>query len=126
MPIISPNSGLATWFRHTFMDGIFAYLPFSVLQSMIVFTEIGIGLAIFGGLFTWWAAAISIIMCFLFTFTGMFTWSQAWFIFAAIVMLGGAGRGFGLDYWLVPFFKKRWNTTKLARRSHLYADDPTR
>ena len=108
------------------MDGIFAYLPFPILQSMIVVMEIGIGLAIFGGLFTWWAAAASIAMCFLFIFTGIFTWSQAWFIFAAIVMLGGAGRGFGLDYWSVPFFKKAWSATKFARRSYLYADDPAR
>ncbi|MGO8694927.1 MAG: FAD-dependent oxidoreductase [Rectinemataceae bacterium] len=126
LPIISPNSGFAIWFRHTFMDGIFAYLSFPIFQSMIVVMEIAIGLAIFGGFFTWWAAAASIVMCFVFTFTGMFIWSQAWFIFAAVVMLGGAGRGFGLDYWSVPFFKRMWGATKFARRFHLYADDPTR
>lgn len=108
------------------MDGIFAYLSFPIFQSMIVVMEIAIGLAIFGGFFTWWAAAASIVMCFVFTFTGMFIWSQAWFIFAAVVMLGGAGRGFGLDYWSVPFFKRMWGATKFARRFHLYADDPTR
>ncbi|HTX71821.1 MAG TPA: NAD(P)/FAD-dependent oxidoreductase [Rectinemataceae bacterium] len=126
LPIISPNSGFATWIRHTFMDGVFAYIPYTLLQIMIVFMEVGIGLALCGGFFTWWAAAASLAMCIIFTITGMFTWSQAWFIFAAIVMLGGAGRGFGLDYWSVPFFKRIWNGTRLARRTHLYADDPTK
>jgi NADH:ubiquinone reductase (H+-translocating) len=125
-PIIDPLSGISTWFRHTFMDGIFAHLNFQVMQSMVVATEMLIGLAIFGGLFTWWAAVASIGLCLVFTLNGMFTWNQLWFVFAAIVMLGGAGRAFGLDCWSVPFFKKWWNGTRLARRSHFYADDPTK
>jgi NADH dehydrogenase len=125
-PIISPDSGLVTWFRQTFMDGIFAYLPFSLFQIMIVFMEIGIGLALFGGTFTWLAAVASIGMCVIFTMSGMFAWNQLWFVFAAIAMLGGAGRAFGLDTWIVPFFKKWWNGTKFARKWHFYADDPTK
>ncbi len=125
-PIIAPDSGLVTWFRQTFMDGIFAYLPFSLFQIMIVFMELGIGLALFGGTFTWIAAVASIGMCVIFTMSGMFAWNQLWFVFAAIAMLGGAGRAFGLDTWIVPFFKKWWNGTKFARKWHFYADDPTK
>ena len=125
-PIIDPNSPFATWFKRTFMDGIFAHINYPVMQTMVVVMEIGIGLALFGGFFTWWAAAASLAMVLLFTFNGMFMWSQAWFFFAAILMLGGAGRAFGLDYWTVPFFKKRWNGTKFARKWHFYADDPTK
>jgi NADH dehydrogenase len=125
-PIIDPMSGFAIWFRTTFMDGIFAHIPYTVMQTMVIVMEIGIGLALFSGMFTWWAAAASIAMVFLFTFNGMFTWNQAWFLFAAILMLGGAGRAFGFDYWVVPFFKKRWNGTRFARKWHFYADDPTK
>jgi len=125
-PIFDPASGLVTWFRQTFMDGIFAYLPFSAFQIMIVFMEIAIGLALFGGMFTWWAAVASIGMCMIFTLSGMFAWDQLWFVFAGIVMLGGAGRSFGFDCWVVPIFKKWWNGTKLARKWHFYADDPTK
>ncbi len=124
--IIDPNSGFATWFRHTFMDGIFALLPYSAMQIMVVVMEGLIGLALFGGFFTWWAAAASIAMCFLFTFNGMFMWSQLWFLFAGILMLGGAGRSFGMDNWSVPFFKRWWNGTRLARKFHLYCDDPSK
>ncbi|MEN6363923.1 MAG: NAD(P)/FAD-dependent oxidoreductase [Rectinema sp.] len=125
-PIIDPNSGFATWFRTVFMDGIFAYISFPVMQVMVVVMEMGIGLMLIGGCFTWWAAVISIGMVMLFTFNGMFAWDQLWFLFAAIVMMGGAGRAFGMDNWIVPFFKKWWNGTKYARRHHFYGDDPTK
>jgi NADH:ubiquinone reductase (H+-translocating) len=124
--ILDPNSGLVTWFRQTFMDGIFAYLPYSWFQVFIVMVELLIGLALFGGVFTWWAAVVSIGMCIIFTLTGMFAWNQLWFLFAAIVMMGGAGRAFGLDTWIVPFFKRWWNGTRFARRTHFYADEPTK
>ncbi|HOX91969.1 MAG TPA: pyridine nucleotide-disulfide oxidoreductase, partial [Spirochaetales bacterium] len=125
-PIFNPSSPLVTWFRTTFMDGLFSHLPFELFQLMIVVMEIVIGLALFGGAFTWFAAVASIAMCVIFTLSGMFAWDQLWFVFAAILMMGGLGRAFGMDYWIVPFFKKWWNGTKLARRSHLYADDPSK
>jgi len=108
------------------MDGLFAYLPFQFFQSMIVATEVGIGLIFLGGFFTWFGAVGSIALCLVFTLSGMFRWDQLWFFFAAIAMMGGAGRAFGLDYWSVPFFKKQWNRTRFARRTHLYSDDPTK
>ncbi len=124
--ILDPKSGLVTWFRTVFMDGIFAHLNYAVFQTMIVSMELAIGLALFGGFFTWPAAAASIGMCLVFTLSGMFAWNQLWFLFAAILCLGGVGRAFGLDYWSVPFFKKAWNGTKLARRTRLYLDDPSK
>lgn len=125
-PIFDFNGVISTWFRTTFMDGIFAYLPYQGFQAMIVVMEIGIGLALFGGFFTWWAAVASMAMCVIFTLSGMFAWDQLWFVFAGILMLGGAGRSFGMDYWTVPMFKKWWNGTKFARKWHFYADDPTK
>ncbi len=124
--IIPYDSGFVTWFRQTFMDGIFAFLPFQAFQLMIVAMEIGIGLALFGGLFTWVAAVASIGMCFIFTFSGMFAWDQLWFVFAGILMMGGAGRAFGFDVWVVPFLKRWWNGTKFARKWHFYGDDPSK
>ena len=124
--ILDPGSGVVTWFRHVFMDGIFAYLPYSWFQVFIVMVELLIGLALFGGFFTWWAAVVSIGMCIIFTLSGMFAWNQLWFLFAGILMMGGAGRAFGLDTWVVPFFKRWWNGTRFARRTHFYADEPTK
>ncbi len=125
-PIFDFNGTVSTWFRTTFMDGMMANIPFQFFQLMVVGTEIAIGLALMGGLFTWWAAVASIVMCLVFTLSGMFAWDQLWFIFAGILMMGGAGRAFGLDCWVVPFCKKIWNGTKLARRNHWYLDGPSK
>lgn len=125
-PIFDSKSPLVTWFRVTFMDNMISYIPFEIFQSMVVFTELAIGLAIFGGCFTWWAAAASIVMCLVFTLSGMFAWNQLWFIFGAIMCLGGAGRALGLDYWVVPFFKKWWNSLSFVQRTRLYADQPVK
>jgi NADH dehydrogenase len=125
-PIFDPTSPLVLWFKRTFMDGIFAHLSYQVFQAMVVSTEIAIGLALFGGLFTWLGAVASIGLCLVFTLSGMFSWSQLWFVFAAVLMMGGAGRAFGLDCWAVPFLKSRWNGTRIARRLHLYGGEPSK
>ncbi|TFG79627.1 MAG: NAD(P)/FAD-dependent oxidoreductase, partial [Spirochaetales bacterium] len=39
-PIFDPTGGISTWFRTTFMDGIFALLPYQGFQLMIVVMEI--------------------------------------------------------------------------------------
>jgi NADH dehydrogenase len=101
-------------------------VPYSWFQVFIVMMELLVGLSLFGGLFTWWAAVASLGLCVIFTLSGMFAWNQAWFFFAAILMLGGAGRAFGLDSWVVPFFKRWWNGTRMARRTRFYADEPTK
>jgi NADH dehydrogenase len=108
------------------MDGMAANIPFQGFQTMVVLVEIAIGLAMIGGLFTWLAAAVSIVMCLVFAISGLFYWNQVWFIFAGFLLLGGAGRAFGLDCWVVPIIKKWWNGTKFARKTHLYADNPSK
>ncbi len=124
--IIPYDSAFVTWFRETFMDNMMAYISYPFFQTMIVVTEIAIGLALLGGLFTWLAAAASIAMCFVFTFSGMFSWDQAWFVFAAFLMLGGAGRSLGIDHWVMPLIKKWWNSTSIAKRTFLYLNEPVR
>jgi len=124
-PILDPNWGIVTWFRRTFMDGLFAYVPYTVFQVFIVMVELLIGLALFGGLFTWVAAVASIGMCVVFTLSGMFAWNQLWFVFAGVLMLGGAGKAFGLDHWVMPWLQKWWNGTRFARRTYFYEGEPT-
>jgi NADH dehydrogenase len=124
--IFDANGIVATWFRTTFMDGMAAYVPFQCFQLLVVLVEMGIGFAMIGGLFTWWAAAVSIVMCLVFTLSGMFAWNQVWFMFAGFLLLGGVGRAFGLDCWVVPWFKKWWNGTRFARKRYLYLDGPSK
>ena len=123
-PILGWNSPLVVWFRETFMDGIAAHMHFSLFQNSIVWVEILLGLAIMAGLFTFPAAIVTMGMVVVFILSGMFSWSQMWFIFLAIVMLGGAGHVAGLDHWVMPWIRDRWNSTKLAHRTHLYTGEP--
>ncbi|MBN2627112.1 MAG: NAD(P)/FAD-dependent oxidoreductase [Spirochaetales bacterium] len=123
-PVLSWDSGLVTWFRHTFMDGIASHIYYNVFQAMVVTVEGLIGLALLGGLFTFPAAGVSIIMCFVFILSGLFSWSQVWFIFAGFLLLGGSGRTLGLDYWVQPWLKRWWNGTKLAKKTYLYFGEP--
>jgi len=77
-------------------------------QTCVVLGEIAFGLALISGTFTFLAAAASIILSFNFIMTtGMYekTW---WMIPAAIACMGGAGRAFGVDYYLIPYLNNVW------------------
>lgn len=89
-------------------------------QVLIVIAEICIGLALIAGLFTFLASAASIFFCLNFILSAMFGWDKIWYIFAAIACLGGAGRALGLDYYVMPYLKRWWNKTKIARKTYLY------
>jgi len=111
-----------TWFAETVLSSseTLAFL----LQAVVVIAEIAIGLALIGGCFTFLAAGASILLGIMFIFSGWGNPELLWYLFAAIVMLGGAGKGFGLDHWVMPWLKDRWNGTTLAKRSYLYVDEP--
>ena len=76
-----------------------------LFQKLIVIVEVGLGLAFISGTFTFLAAIISIGMNINFLLsTGL---NDLWFLAASFPMLGGAGRTFGLDHYLLPFLN-RW------------------
>ncbi len=60
----------------------------------------------------------------MFIVSGMASKEIFWFIFAAIVMMGGAGKSAGLDYWVMPWFKKIWNSMSIAWKTNFYIDNP--
>ena len=77
-----------------------------VFQYLVVFTEILLGAAFILGLFTFLAAAISVGMNINFLLsTGLHDY---WFLAASIAMMAGAGRAFGLDYYLYPYLMRQW------------------
>ncbi|WMJ85720.1 NAD(P)/FAD-dependent oxidoreductase [Anaerocolumna sp. MB42-C2] len=92
------------------------------MQIFIVLSEILIGLALMGGLFTAPAAAFSLILNFMFvTTTGLYL-NTFWMIFAAIAVLIGGGRSLGLDYYAMPGLKKLWKRIPLVRKLYIYND----
>jgi len=75
-------------------------------QKFMTVVEIIIALCIFFGLFSWLANAITIGLVVVFCLSGMFYWVNLWMVFAALALMNGSGRTFGLDYWVVPWMQK--------------------
>jgi NADH:ubiquinone reductase (H+-translocating) len=99
--------------------------PHAVLfQTVIIGTELALGLALIAGLFTVLAALATMVLCVSFTLSAMADKTIFWYFFGAIALLGGAGRSFGLDYFIMPWLKKWWNKTLIARKTFLYIGDP--
>jgi NADH dehydrogenase len=111
---------LMNWFVGT------AILPHDgvqvAMQIFIVLAEILIGLALMGGLFTLPASGFSLILQFMFVATTGLYLNTFWMIFAAIAVLVGGGRTFGLDYYAMPALKKGWKKIPVVRKSYLYHD----
>lgn len=77
-------------------------------QIIIVLTEIGLGLAFISGTFTFIAGIVALGLNLNFILsTGLYDYNW-WFIPAAMCMLGGAGRAFGIDYYLIPYLMRMW------------------
>ncbi|MEN6313091.1 MAG: NAD(P)/FAD-dependent oxidoreductase [Clostridiaceae bacterium] len=93
-----------------------------IMQIVIVLAEILIGLALIGGLFTTPASAVSLVLQAMFvTTTGLYL-GTFWMIFAGIAVLIGAGRTFGLDYYVMPYLKEKWKNVRWVRKWYLYHD----
>lgn len=91
-------------------------------QYFIVLAELLIGALLIAGLFTTLSSGFSLILQVMFVMTTGLYLSTWWMVFAAIAVLIGGGRIFGLDYYVMPALKKHWKKTRLARKSYLYHD----
>lgn len=92
------------------------------MQIFIVVAEILIGLALIGGLFTTPAAALSLMLQFMFVCTTGLYLGTFWMVFAGIAVLIGAGRSLGLDYYAMPGLKRLWKKLPIVRKLYVYND----
>jgi len=95
-----------------------------IFQVLIVLAEVGIGIALITGTFTFIASLASLALLANFALsTGLYpdVW---WYIPAALAMLGGAGRAFGVDYYLMPYLMKMWRYVVRNRRIDLFLRKP--
>ncbi len=106
-PILSKMPGWFEWLMQLMLPtpemAIF-------MQKMVVFIELALGLAILFGLFTWLASAGSTAFLGVFILSAMLGWDKFWALPASIALMNGAGRGFGLDYWVMPFLAEKLGT----------------
>jgi NADH dehydrogenase len=118
-PLLSQPLAIFTWINETFV----AKAPY-LFQLMIVLAEVGVGLCFIVGLFTFPAAVVSIGLSIMFLIGALAGKEILWFMAVSIVMLGGAGRAFGLDYWVMPYLKKLWNKIPIAKSLYFFMDEP--
>lgn len=91
----------------------------TIFQTLMVLAEIGIGLALMAGLFTALASIVSVLMGMMIWSSGMAPTEMLWYIFGAIALIGGSGSTFGMDYYVLPFLKKRWKQLKFVKKWYL-------
>jgi NADH dehydrogenase len=118
-PLLDQPLGLYTWMN----DNLVAAAPY-FFQIIIVLAEVGIGLCFIGGLLTAPAAVVSLGLSFMFLIGALAGKEILWYMAVSIVMIGGAGRAFGLDYWVMPWLKKTWNKIPLAKKIYFFMDEP--
>lgn len=88
-------------------------------QRMVIVFEIALGLAIIAGAFTFLASAFSLVFNVGFMATTGLYLSTWWFLFALFALLGGSGRAFGVDYYLMPYLNNLWERLSKGRRFSL-------
>lgn len=91
-----------------------------IFQRMVVLMEIGMGLALIAGLFTFLASAASAFMVCNFVLSAMADWSILWYFFGSIALMSGAGRTFGLDYWVMPWISNKISNWWLGKKVPIY------
>ncbi|MFT4106572.1 MAG: NAD(P)/FAD-dependent oxidoreductase [Lacrimispora sp.] len=92
------------------------------MQRGIVIAEILIGLALMAGLFNFLSSAASLVLQVMFVCTTGLYLNTFWMIFAGIAVLIGGGRTLGLDYYAMPWLKKKWRKLPFIRKWYLYND----
>lgn len=108
------------WFRDSVILKYDALMIF--FQNMILFSEIAIGLALIGGLFTFLAAGYSLVLLAMFLMMNGLYFGQLWMIAAALAVLIGGGSTLGLDYYVLPWLKKQWKKLPWVKKNYLYND----
>ncbi len=103
MKVLIPNPEVAVWF-----------------QRIVVCTEIGIGLCLLAGLFTWLASAASAFLAINFVLSAMAGYDILWYFFGAIALMAGAGKSFGLDYFVMPWLGKQLGNFWFGKQKPLY------
>ncbi|MBS4538876.1 FAD-dependent oxidoreductase [Clostridium sp. D2Q-11] len=124
LPVPEFIQNIMDWFMEAFFytaDGEFTVLA-TIFQTGMVIAEVVVGGLLIVGLFTALAAIVSVVMGIMIWTSGMAPTEMLWFLAAGIALIGGAGRTFGLDYYVMPVLKKWWSKTPFARKTYLYID----
>lgn len=118
-PILSEMPGWFEWMMQIMLPNADIAV---MMQKFVVFIELGIGLAIVFGLFTWIASAVSAGFLAVFTLSAMLGWDKVWALPASIALMNGSGRTLGLDYWVIPFLQEKLGNAWYGKERAIYKD----
>jgi len=124
LPVPGFIEDIVKWSMDAFFytsDGGFTPLA-EIFQAGMVIAEIVVGLMLIFGLFSALASIVSIAMGVMIWSSGMAPTEMLWYLAAGVALIGGSGSTFGLDYYVLPFLKKRWKKIGWVRKSYLYID----
>lgn len=102
-------------------DGSFTFLA-TIFQTGMVCAEIIVGLCLIAGLFTALISMLSIVMGLMIWSSGMAPTEMLWYMAGGVATIGGSGSTFGLDYFVLPFLKKRWKKLKFVKKWYLFTE----
>lgn len=109
-----------SWFLETFVVASPSHEMF--WQTTIIIVFFLIGLSLMGGLFTTlsaFAALAYAIIVLMTTGLPFYTW---WLLFAPFALMFIGGRVFALDYYVMPWIKRRWKNCRFVKKWYLYKD----
>lgn len=92
----------------------------SVFQTGMVIMEIIVGLALIAGLFTMLSSVVSVAMGVMIWASGTAGVEMLWYMAAGVALIAGSGSTFGLDYYVLPWLKKRWKKLKFVKKWYLF------
>ena len=109
-----------SWFVETFVIASESHIMF--WQWVIVLTMFLVGLALMAGLFTTLASLYVILFSIINVLTSGLSIANMWIPFAGIAFLFIGGRVLALDYYLMPWLKKKWESGCWVKKWYLYKD----
>lgn len=109
-----------SWFMETFVIASQSQIMF--WQGFIVITTLLVGLALISGTFTTLASIYVIIYAMVFMVTGGLSLANMWLIFAGIALLFSGSKTLSVDYYLMPWLKKKWKNCPWVKKCYLFID----
>ena len=109
-----------SWFVETFVIASESHMMF--WQWAIVLTMFLVGLALMGGLFTTLASLYVILYSIVMMLSSGLSLAYMWMPFAGIAFLFIGGRVLALDYYVMPWLKKKWDSICWVKKWYLFKD----
>ena len=110
------------WFESLMKFFVPNYDVAMFMQKFMSVLELGIGILLIVGLFTWLVSAGTVVLVVMFCLSGMFVWVNMWFIPVAIALMAGSGHAFGLDHYLMPWLQDRLSQWWFGQSKHTYQE----